>query len=163
MANMGVMAITRVFSVWNFVAAAIIALLLGVCPKFGALILSIPNPVLGGVTLVLYGLITLMGVKIWLDARVDFAEHRNLVVAGASLIVATGLGIKGITIGPVNIAGIAFGTVLALVLNLIMPAPRTSAAGDAADESPYDRGHDAHGVDASPGSGPPPVGRAGAG
>jgi len=129
--NMGVMAITRVFSVWNFVVAAVIALGLGVCPKFGAVILSIPNPVLGGVTLVLYGLITLMGVKIWLDAGVDFAVHRNLVVAGASIIVATGLGIKGITIGPVNIAGIAFGTVMALALHLIMPEG-TGRAGRAA-------------------------------
>jgi putative pyrimidine permease RutG len=138
--NMGVMAITRVFSVWNFVVAAIIALLLGICPKFGAVILSIPNPVLGGVTLVLYGLITLMGVKIWLDAAVDFSVHRNLVVAGAPLIVATGLGIKGITIGAVNIAGIAFGTVLALLLNLIMPAPgearRAAASTPGADAPP---------------------------
>jgi uracil-xanthine permease len=123
--NMGVMALTRVFAVANFVVAATIALALGVCPKFGAVILSIPAPVLGGVTLVLYGLITLMGVKIWLDARVDFAQHRNLIVAGASLIVATGLGLKGITIGDLNLAGIAVGTVLALVLNLIMPAANT--------------------------------------
>jgi uracil-xanthine permease len=118
--NMGVMAITRVFAIGNFVVAAMVAVLLGVCPKFGAAILSIPGPVLGGVSLILYGLITLMGAKIWLDAKVDFAEQRNLVVAGASLIVATGLGVKGITFGSVNVAGIAFGTVLALVLNLLM-------------------------------------------
>lgn len=118
--NMGVMAITRVFSVWNFVVAALIALLLGICPKFGALILSIPAPVLGGVTLILYGLITLMGVRIWQEARVDFSNHRNLVVAGASLTVGTGLGVKGISVGDFNLAGIAFATVLALVLNLLM-------------------------------------------
>ncbi len=116
--NMGVMAITRVFSSYNFVMAGSIAILLGLCPKFGALIRSIPNPVLGGVTLILYGLIALMGVKIWQDAKVDFADHRNMVVAGASLIAATGLGVKGVTVGGTNIAGIALGTVLALVLNL---------------------------------------------
>lgn len=115
--NMGVMAITRVFSSYNFLMAACIAILLGICPKFGALIRSIPNPVLGGVTLILYGLIALMGVKIWMDARVDFADHRNLVVAGASLIVATGLGVRGLTVGGTNIAGIALGTVLALVIH----------------------------------------------
>ncbi|HEY3355611.1 MAG TPA: solute carrier family 23 protein [Polyangia bacterium] len=131
--NMGVMAITRVFAVANFLVAALTALLLGICPKFGAVILSIPAPVLGGVTLVLYGLITLMGVKIWLDARVDFAQHRNLIVAGASIIVATGLGLKGITIGGLNLAGIAVGTVLALVLNVIMPAERTLAVVAAAE------------------------------
>jgi uracil-xanthine permease len=116
--NMGVMAITRVFSSYNFVMAGSIAVLLGLCPKFGALIRSIPNPVLGGVTLILYGLIALMGVKIWMDARVDFSDHRNMVVAGASLIAATGLGVRGMTIGGTNIAGIALGTVLALAIHL---------------------------------------------
>lgn len=118
--NMGVMAITRVFSVYNFVAAACMAVLLGLCPKFGALIQAIPAPVLGGVTLILYGLIALMGVKIWLDAKVDFCSHKNLIIAGASLIAATGLGVKGITVAGVNIAGIAFGTVLAVLLNLLL-------------------------------------------
>ncbi|NLO91479.1 MAG: pyrimidine utilization transport protein G [Elusimicrobia bacterium] len=118
--NMGVMAITRVFSVSNFAAAAVAAMVLGLCPKFGAAIQSIPGPVLGGVSLILYGLITLMGVKIWVDAKVDFCDHRNLIVAGASVIAATGLGMHGLTVGGINIAGIAFGTVLALVLNLLL-------------------------------------------
>jgi putative pyrimidine permease RutG len=115
--NMGVMAITRVFSTQTFIAAAVIALLLGLCPKFGALIQTIPNPVLGGITLLLYGTIALMGIRIWVDAKVDFTRHKNLVVAGASLIVATGLGTKGLTVAGMNIAGIPLGTVLALVLN----------------------------------------------
>ncbi|MBI5624663.1 MAG: pyrimidine utilization transport protein G [Elusimicrobia bacterium] len=118
--NMGVMAITRVFSTWNFVVAACIAILLGLCPKFGALIQSIPSPVLGGITLILYGLIALMGVKIWIDAGVDFCSHKNLVVAGAPLIVATGMGVKGVTVGGVNIAGIALGTVLAVAAHLLL-------------------------------------------
>ncbi len=118
--NMGVMAITRVFSSWNFLMAGAIAILLGLCPRFGLLIRTIPAPVLGGVTLILYGLIALMGVKIWLDAHVDFADHRNLVVAGTALIVSTGLGVKGVTVGGTNIAGIALGTVLALVLHQLL-------------------------------------------
>jgi putative pyrimidine permease RutG len=118
--NMGVMAITRVFSSWNFLMAASIAILLGLCPRFGMLIRTIPAPVLGGVTLILYGLIALMGVKIWIDAKVDFSDHRNLVIAGASLIVSTGLGLKGVTVAGTNIAGIALGTVLALALNLLL-------------------------------------------
>jgi putative pyrimidine permease RutG len=115
--NMGVMAITRVFSAYNFIMAGSVAILLGLCPKFGALILSIPKPVLGGISLILYGLIALMGVRVWMDAKVDFAAPRNLVVAGAPLIVATGLGVKGLTIAGTNIAGIAVGTLLAVVLN----------------------------------------------
>jgi len=118
--NMGVMAITRVFSVYNFIAAACIALLLGLCPKFGAVIQSIPNPVLGGVTVILYGLIAVMGIKIWTDAKVDFCSHKNLIIAGSSIIIATGLGVKGFTVGSVNIAGIAFGTVFAVVMNLAL-------------------------------------------
>ncbi|SPE35496.1 putative pyrimidine permease RutG [Candidatus Sulfopaludibacter sp. SbA6] len=127
--NMGVMAITRVFSTYNFVMAAAIAVLLGLCPKFGALVQSIPNPVLGGITLILYGLIALMGVRIWIEAKVDFSDHRNMVVAGVSIIVATGLGVKGLTVAGLNIAGIACGTVLALVLNLAL-----SAGGRATEE-----------------------------
>ena len=115
--NMGVMAITRVFSAYNFIMAGSVAILLGLCPKFGALILSIPKPVLGGISLILYGLIALMGVRVWMDAKVDFAAPRNLVIAGAPLIVATGLGVKGLTIAGTNIAGIAVGTLLAVVLN----------------------------------------------
>jgi uracil-xanthine permease len=115
--NMGVMAMTRVFSTYNFITAALIALLLGLCPKFGALIQTIPNPVLGGITLLLYGVIALMGIRIWMDAKVDFTRPKNLAVAGASLIVATGLGTKGVTVAGMNIAGIPLGTVLALVLN----------------------------------------------
>jgi uracil-xanthine permease len=118
--NMGVMAMTGVFSTHNFIAAAVIALLLGLCPKFGALIQAIPNPVLGGITLLLYGIIALMGIRIWMDAKVDFTRHKNLAVAGASLIVATGLGVKGLTVAGMNIAGIALGTVLALVLNWLL-------------------------------------------
>jgi xanthine/uracil permease len=133
--NMGVMAITRVFSSYNFITAGVIAILLGLCPKFGALIRSIPNPVLGGVTLILYGLIALMGVKIWMDAKVDFSDQRNLVIAGASLIAATGLGVKGVTIGGTNIAGIALGTVLALMINLafgMSPRSRPETRADPA-------------------------------
>jgi len=118
--NMGVMAITRVFSVYNFIAAACIALLLGLCPKFGAVIQSIPAPVLGGVTVILYGLIAIMGIKIWLDAKVDFCLHKNLIIAGSSLIISTGLGVRGFTAGTMNVSGIAFGTVLAVLLNLLL-------------------------------------------
>jgi uracil-xanthine permease len=135
--NMGVMAITRVFSTYNFVMAGSIAILLGLCPKFGAVIQSIPPPVLGGICLILYGLIALMGVRIWIDAKVDFADPHNLVVAGASLVAATGLGVKGLTISGVNIAGIAFGTLLAIVLNAglaVGGGNRRSNAGSASGQ-----------------------------
>jgi xanthine/uracil permease len=73
---------------------------------------------LAGATLVLYGLIAMMGVRIWIDEKVDFSDQRNLLIAGTSVIAATGLGINGVTVGGVNVAGIAFGTVLAIVLRV---------------------------------------------
>ncbi|OIN99213.1 MAG: pyrimidine utilization transport protein G [Elusimicrobia bacterium CG_4_10_14_0_2_um_filter_56_8] len=135
--NMGVMAITRVFSVYNFIAAACIAVLLGLCPKFGAVIQSIPNPVLGGVTVILYGLIAIMGIKIWLDAGVDFSSHKNLIIAGSSIIISTGLGVKGFTAGGINIAGIAFGTVLAVVMNLVLSFGREDKAEEKQDRAEH--------------------------
>ena len=133
--NMGVMAITRVFSVYNFIAAACIALLLGLCPKFGMVIQSVPAPVLGGVTVILYGLIAIMGIKIWMDAKVDFSLHKNLIIAGSSIIISTGLGVKGFTVSGVNIAGIAFGTVLAVVMNLVLSLGGADKEADKQDQA----------------------------
>lgn len=118
--NMGVMAITGMFAVRAFATAALCAVGLGVCPKFGALVQTIPGAVLGGITLVLYGMITLMGVRIWQEAKVDFAQPRNLVIAGVAVTMATGLGLQGLTVHGVTVSGIALGTLLALLLNLVL-------------------------------------------
>ncbi len=118
--NMSVMAITGVFATRMFAVAAGFAALLGLCPKFGAVAHSIPGPVIGGVSVLLCGLITLMGIKIWVDNKLEFCDPRNLIVAGSTLMISTGLGVNGITIGSVNIAGIAFGTVFAIVMNWLL-------------------------------------------
>ncbi|MBS0426043.1 MAG: pyrimidine utilization transport protein G [Proteobacteria bacterium] len=88
--NIGVMAATRIYSTAVFVVAAFIALLLGFSPKFGALIQAIPLPVMGGVSIVVFGLIAVAGAKIWVDNRVDFSQNRNLIVAAITLILGTG-------------------------------------------------------------------------
>ncbi|RZI95578.1 MAG: pyrimidine utilization transport protein G [Variovorax sp.] len=88
--NIGVMAATRIYSTAVFVVAALIALLLGFSPKFGALIQAIPLPVMGGVSIVVFGLIAVAGAKIWVDNKVDFSENRNLIVAAITLIIGTG-------------------------------------------------------------------------
>ncbi|VWX59354.1 pyrimidine transporter [Burkholderiales bacterium 8X] len=88
--NIGVMAATRIYSTAVFVTAALIALLLGFSPKFGALIQAIPLPVMGGVSIVVFGLIAVAGAKIWVDNRVDFSQNRNLIVAAITLIIGTG-------------------------------------------------------------------------
>ena len=88
--NIGVMAATRIYSTAVFVVAALIALLLGFSPKFGALIQAIPLPVMGGVSIVVFGLIAVAGAKIWVDNQVDFSQNRNLIVAAITLILGTG-------------------------------------------------------------------------
>ena len=88
--NIGVMAATRISSTAVFVVAAVIALVLGFSPKFGALIQAIPLPVMGGVSIVVFGLIAVAGAKIWVDNKVDFSQNRNLIVAAITLIIGTG-------------------------------------------------------------------------
>ena len=88
--NIGVMAATRIYSTAVFLVAAFVALLLGFSPKFGALIQAIPLPVMGGVSIVVFGLIAVAGAKIWVDNRVDFSQNKNLIVAAITLILGTG-------------------------------------------------------------------------
>ena len=88
--NIGVMAATKIYSTAVFVVAALIAVLLGFSPKFGALIQAIPLPVMGGVSIVVFGLIAMAGAKIWVDNRVDFSDNKNLLVAAITLILGTG-------------------------------------------------------------------------
>jgi uracil-xanthine permease len=112
--NIGVMAATRVYSTAAYYVAAIVAILLGLCPKFGQLIYATPGGVLGGITVVLYGMIGLLGVKIWKENRVDFANPVNLVPLAAGIIIAIG----GVTMkfsDKYSLGGIALGTIVVLV------------------------------------------------
>ncbi|HEY6514388.1 MAG TPA: solute carrier family 23 protein, partial [Burkholderiaceae bacterium] len=88
--NIGVMAASKIYSTAIFVVAAVIALLLGFSPKFGALIQAIPLAVMGGVSIVVFGLIAIAGAKIWVDNRVDFSDNANLIVAAVTLVLGTG-------------------------------------------------------------------------
>jgi len=88
--NIGVMAATRIYSTAVFVVAGLMALVLGFSPKFGALIQAIPLPVMGGVSIVVFGLITIAGAKIWIDNKVDFSQPANLLTAAITLILGTG-------------------------------------------------------------------------
>ncbi len=88
--NIGVMAATKIYSTAIFVVAALLAVLLGFSPKFGAVIQAIPLPVMGGVSIVVFGLIAVAGAKIWVDNKVDFSENKNLIVAAVTLVLGTG-------------------------------------------------------------------------
>jgi uracil-xanthine permease len=111
--NIGVMAATRVYSTAAYWVAAIVAVLLGFCPKFGAVVSATPGGVLGGITVVLYGMIGLLGAKIWVENRVDFANPVNLVPLAAGLIA----GIGGVALNftdTFSISGIALGAIIVL-------------------------------------------------
>jgi xanthine/uracil permease len=112
--NIGVMAATRVYSTAAYYVAALVAILLGLIPKFGALINIVPGGVLGGITVVLYGMIGLLGAKIWKENRVDFANPINLVPLAAGIII----GIGNVTLtftDNFSLAGIALGSIVAVV------------------------------------------------
>ncbi len=88
--NIGVMAATKIYSTAIFVVAGAMAIVLGFSPKFGALIQAIPLAVMGGVSIVVFGLIAIAGAKIWVDNKVDFSDNKNLLVAAITLILGTG-------------------------------------------------------------------------
>ncbi|MBA3252461.1 MAG: nitrate reductase [Geodermatophilaceae bacterium] len=111
--NIGVMAATRVYSTAAYYVAALVAILFGLCPKFGALIAATPGGVLGGITVVLYGMIGLLGAKIWKENRVDFANPINLVPLAAGIILAVGNVNLQIT-DDFSLQGIALGTIVAV-------------------------------------------------
>lgn len=111
--NIGVMAATKIYSTAIFVVAALIAIVLGFSPKFGALIQTIPLAVMGGVSIVVFGLIAVAGAKIWVDNRVDFSNNANLITAAVTLVLGTGdftLKFGGFTLGGIGTA--TFGAIL---------------------------------------------------
>lgn len=116
--NIGVMAVTKIYSTLVFVFAALFAILLGFSPKMGALIQTIPAPVLGGVSIVVFGLIAVAGAKIWVDNKVDFSQSRNLIVAAVTLIV--GAGDLTVKLGDFALNGIGIATFGAMALYALL-------------------------------------------
>ena len=122
--NIGVMAVTRIYSTLVFVVAGLIAILLGFSPKFGALIETIPGPVLGGMSVVVFGLIAIAGARIWVVNNVDFSDNRNLVVAAVTLVL--GAGDFTVNLGGFALSGIGTATFGAIILYAVL-RPRREA------------------------------------
>ncbi|AJZ83510.1 solute carrier family 23 protein [Streptomyces sp. AgN23] len=123
--NIGVMAATRVYSTAAYWAAAGFALLFGLCPKFGAVVAAVPGGVLGGITVILYGMIGLLGAQIWVHNKVDLRNPLNLVPVAAGVII--GVGGVSLKVGEnFELGGIALGTIVVLlgyhVLRTLAPA-----------------------------------------
>jgi putative pyrimidine permease RutG len=132
--NMGVMAVTRIYSTLVFVVAAGVAVLLGFSPKFGALIMTLPTAVIGGVAIVVFGLIAATGGRIWVLNRVDFSKARNLVTTATAL--TAGAGDLTIKIGSFTLGGIGTATFGAIILYHLLrnwePEPEGISSADSA-------------------------------
>ncbi|MFI9204332.1 uracil-xanthine permease family protein [Streptomyces sp. NPDC053048] len=111
--NIGVMAATRVYSTAAYWAAAGFALLFGLCPKFGAVVAAIPGGVLGGITVILYGMIGLLGAQIWVHNKVDLRNPLNLVPVAAGIIIGVG-GVSLKFSENFELGGIALGTIVVI-------------------------------------------------
>ena len=132
--NIGVMAATKIYSTAVFVAAALMALVLGFSPKFGALIQAIPLPVMGGVSIVVFGLIAVAGAKIWVSNKVDFSDNKNLLVAAITLVLGTGD--FTLKFGQFALGGIGTATFGAILLYALLNR-RRETSGQVATDARY--------------------------
>lgn len=115
--NIGVMAVTKVYSTTIFVIAGLVAILLGLSPKFGAVIQTIPAALLGGASIVVFGLIAIAGAKIWIDSHIDFSKNSNLIIAAVTVIMGTGN--FSLHLGSFDLGGIGTATLTAIILNAL--------------------------------------------
>ncbi|MFC5466555.1 uracil permease [Lederbergia graminis] len=114
--NIGVLAITRVYSTWIIGGAAVIAIVLSFCGKLAALIQGIPSPVMGGISLLLFGIIAASGIRMLVESKVDYSNSQNLILTCVVLVI----GISGavINIGDVELKGMGLATIVAILLSI---------------------------------------------
>ncbi|MDM1408766.1 solute carrier family 23 protein [Myroides sp. DF42-4-2] len=118
--NIGVLAITRAFSIYVFIGAACFAILFGFCGKITALLSTIPAPVMGGVSILLFGIIASSGLRMLVENKVDFKVKRNLIISSVILII--GIGGAAIHIGDLmSIEGMALASIIGIILNIVLP------------------------------------------
>ena len=121
--NIGVLAITKIYSIYVIGGAAVIAIVLAFIGKFTALVSSIPTPVMGGVSILLFGIIAASGLRMLVESNVNFADNRNLVIASVVLVVGIGnlvINLKDIGIN-LQLEGMALAALSGIILNLILP------------------------------------------
>ena len=122
--NTGVLNITKVFDPRVIRLAAIFAILLSFCPKFAVLIGLMPAATIGGVSLILYGMISVVGIRNIVEASIDFMQMRNIIIAALILVIA--IGVKygandSVAIGSINFSGLALAAIIGILLNAILP------------------------------------------
>ena len=122
--NTGVLALSRVYDPRVIRIAACIAIVVSFCPKFAALVSAMPTATIGGVSLVLYGMISAVGVRNVVENKVDFTKSRNVLVAALILGLSIGIKYSGagtLQLGPIGLSGLAVGSIVGIVLNAVMP------------------------------------------
>lgn len=121
--NTGVLNITRVFDPRVIRWAACLSILLSFCPKFAALVSTMPTATVGGVSLILYGMIASVGVRNIVESRVDFTKNRNVIIAALILVCAIGISFStgSVTIGHIKFSGLATAALIGIILNAILP------------------------------------------
>ncbi|NTU71909.1 MAG: uracil permease [Coriobacteriia bacterium] len=134
--NIGVMAVTKVYATQLFWYAGALAFVIGgFVPKLGAFISSIPTPVMGGISLLLFGLIASSGLRLLVKSGIDYSHSRNLIMSSVVLVIGIGMETGGfyIPIGKYSIPGMALATFIGIILNLVLPREAESLAVDAPD------------------------------
>lgn len=126
--NTSVVGMTKVASVWVIGLAAIIAIILGFLGKFTAIVSSIPNPVLGGVSLLLYGFIAVNGLKVLIENKINFGKNKNIIVASSMLVLGLGGAAVSLVLGDfsLSISGMSLAAIVGILLNLLLPEEEES-------------------------------------
>jgi uracil permease len=153
--NTGVLALTRNYNPKILVIAASYAIALGIFTKFGGVLTSVPGPVIGGASIILFGTVTAMGLKVLVDQRVDFTQQRNLVIVAVVLVFGIGFSAAGVDahIAEIAISPLAIATVSGVLLNLVLKEPKKSdeqdGDGTAKKKEAFDDNEE---IESSPGS-----------
>ena len=122
--NTGVLALSKVYDPRVIRLAAIFAIIFSFCPKFAALISAMPTATLGGISMVLYGMISAVGVRNVVENQVDFTKSRNVIIAALILVLAIGINYStdgAVVLGPVSLSGLAVASIVGIVLNAVLP------------------------------------------
>lgn len=119
--NTGVLAVTKVYDPFIIRIGALFAILMGLIPKLAAILRTVPEPVLGGLSVVLFGMIASVGMRTLVEGQVDFKKSRNMIVVGLILVFGLGVTPGLVNIGDVPISGLALAAVIGVVANLILP------------------------------------------
>ena len=137
--NTGVLALTKVYDPRVIRIAAILAVIFAFCPKFEALIACMPTATIGGVSLILYGMISAVGVRNVVENQVDFTKSRNVIIAALEMSLALGITFSAagsIAIGPISLSGLAVGALVGIILNAVLPGnDYTFGSNDQGDKS----------------------------